>query len=86
MEKKYNVNYKDVEVVFKNGVRVVLCNIYLLRLVDKESKFFDEVEAYMQNVFLANRYFCLFTYNVYTYEVIKTIYDYDKIEYFRILR
>ena len=86
MEKNYNVNYKDVEVVFKNGVRVVLCNIYLLRLVDKESKFFDEVKVYMRNVFLANRYFCLFSYNAYAYEVIKTIYDYDKIEYFRILR
>lgn len=80
MEKKYNVNYKDVEVVFKNGVKVVLCNIYLLRLVDKNSKFFNKTRHY------ANNCFCLFGYNFYNYEVIKTVYDYDKIEYFRILR
>jgi hypothetical protein len=84
MEKKYNVNFKGVEVVFKNGVKVVLCNVYLLRLVDKKSKFFNDVKN--TNFFSANKYFCLFGYNFYNYEVIKTVYDYDKIEFFRILR
>lgn len=84
MEKKYNVNYKDVEVVFKNGVKVVLCNVYLLRLIDEKSKFFNDVKN--MTFFSSNRYFCLFGYNFYNYEVIKTVYDYDKIEYFRILR
>ena len=65
MKKKYNVNYKDVEVVFKNGIKVILCNVYSLRLYTDNS-------------------FCLFGHN--NYGVIQTVYDYDEIEYFRILR
>lgn len=81
-EKKFNFHEtKEIEIVFNNGVRIVLINVYLIRLIDKTSKFFNRV-----NDNTAKQYFVLFWYQPSTFKVYTHVYNYDDIKHFRVLK